>query len=452
MTPTDAEKIRTKLLADLKSLYNIGIESVMPDRAIWRHVRRDGDTLYVADETYDLSRGRHYLIAFGKAAALMAEALESLIGDVLADGVAITKYGHTGQVKLKKTRLYEAGHPVPDEAGIRAAREALRLAEKARQGDTVYVLISGGGSALLISPATGLSLQDKQKTTELLLRTGATIQEINTVRKHLSRVKGGQLARAIAPARFCSLILSDVIGDPIEFIASGPTAPDTTTFRDVWNILERYQLRNRLPVAVRTYVREGLAGKQPETPKPGDPVFKRGQNLVVGNLAQALKAVHDRAVELGYNALILTTELEGEARELAHLYSAMATDILKHRWPVAPPACILCGGEPTVNVRGNGLGGRNQELALAVLPKIAGRRVTVFGAVGTDGTDGPTDAAGAHVDDDSLARAEQLGLNWLEYLQNNDSYHFFEQTGELIKTGPTQTNVMDIHILLVDQC
>ncbi|MDQ7065536.1 MAG: glycerate kinase [candidate division KSB1 bacterium] len=452
MTPPDPDSVRQKLLADLQTLYEAGIQAVMPDRAIFHHVRRDGNLLHIGDRTYDLSRGRNYLIAFGKAAALMAEALESLIGDALTDGLAITKYGHTGQVKLQKTRLYEAGHPVPDEAGIRATREALRLAEKARKDDTVFVLISGGGSALLISPATGLTLQDKQKTTELLLRTGASIQEINTVRKHLSRVKGGQLARAIAPAQFCSLILSDVIGDPIEFIASGPTAPDTTTFRDVWNILERYQLRSRLPVSVRTYVQEGLAGKQPETPKPGDPVLKSGQNRIVGNLAQALQAVYDRARELGYNTLILTTELEGEARELAHVYAAMTADILKRGWPVSPPACILCGGEPTVTVRGSGLGGRSQELALALLPKIAGRQVTVFGAVGTDGTDGPTDAAGAHVDDASQRRAAQMGLNWLDYLQNNDSYHFFEQTGELIKTGPTQTNVMDMHILLVNSC
>lgn len=452
MSVDRTEALRQRLRQHAKQIYSHAIDAVLPDRAIRRFVQRQGHLLYVADAIYDLRTGKTYLVAFGKAAVPMASALAAILGPYLSEGVAITKYGHAAGGGVERVRVFEAGHPVPDEAGLAATRRALDLVSRAQEEDLVLVAVSGGGSALLVQPDGEVTLQDKQKTTDLLLRCGATIQEINTVRKHLSAVKGGRLARAIWPAQSCSLILSDIIGDPLEFIASGPTVPDSTTFGDALAIVDRYGLRQQLPEAVRRHLERGASGNLPETPKPGEAIFARARHVLVGSNHQAVEAARDCAESLGYHPLILTTALQGEAREVAQLYPALAYEILKHNRPVPSPACILAGGEPTVTVRGSGKGGRNQELALAALTGLSGKQVSVLAAVGTDGTDGPTDAAGAIVDDASLTRAQEAGLDWRTYLKNNDAYTFFATLGDLIKTGPTQTNVMDVHILLVEAC
>ena len=444
--------IRQKLRSHARRIYEAAISAVSPQQAIRTHLRREDRLLRIGNAQFDLTSGRVYVIAFGKAATPMAAALADMLDEYLHAGIVITKYGHASSTRIPNVEIFEAGHPIPDEAGLEATRSVLELAGRAGRHDLVLVAISGGGSALLVHPQKGLSLSDKQQVTQLLLTSGATIEEINTVRKHLSAVKGGRLAEAIFPAQSWSLILSDVIGDPLEFIASGPTTPDSTTYKDAWNIVEKYGLADRLPAVVRDHLQAGVNGRVAETPKPGHAVFDKTRHVLVGNVYQALEAARQEAASLGYNTLVLTGRIQGEAREIAQLYPALADDILQARGPVASPACILAGGEPTVTVKGTGRGGRNQELVLAALPHLAGRCASVLVSIGTDGTDGPTDAAGAIIDDESAEKARRLGLDWHNYLENNDSYAFFSKTGDLIKTGPTQTNVMDLHILLVEKC
>lgn len=452
MSPASTEEIRSKLRQDAYAIFRAGVDAVAPEAALRRHLHRDGTTLHIDGEAYDLATGRNYVIAFGKAAVAMAATLESILDDALTAGIAVTKYGHSGGARLQRIELLEASHPVPDESGVEAARRIVAMAEGAKRGDLVLVAISGGGSALLALPAEGLSLADKQSTTNLLLRAGATIQELNTIRKQLSAIKGGRLATAIAPARCISLVISDVVGDPLDFIASGPTVPDTTTFADAHAICERFDLLYRLPGGVRAYLQGGRRGEVPESPKPGDPRFRGHRTYIVANLHQALEAAQQHAVELGYNSVILTSHLQGEAREAAKVFAAIARDVRHNGQPLASPACLLSGGETTVTVRGDGKGGRNQEFALAALADLAGVRCAVLLSAGTDGTDGPTDAAGAVVDDTSLQRASEAGLDWRAALANNDAYPFLQRLGDLLITGPTQTNVMDIQILLVESC
>lgn len=447
----DPKKIRNKLRSDALEIFQAGLAAVVPKIAIQRYVRREGKKLYIGNSYYNLEAGRVFIIAFGKAAASMAQTLEMQLGKYLTSGIAVTKYGHAGEFHSDKITLFEAGHPLPDENGVEAAKKILQMAEQAKANDLVLIAISGGGSALLSLPADELTLQDKQATTELLLKCGADILELNTIRKHLSAVKGGRLAAAIHPAQNCSLILSDVIGDPLDFIASGPTVPDSTTFEDAWAICEKYDLVDKLPARVRNYLQRGLKKEILDTPKSGDAIFVPGANLLIGNNRQAAEAALSHAQKLNYNSMILTTGLQGEAREIAQIFPALASEILQFQTPVAPPACIICGGETTVTVKGNGKGGRNQELALAAVPRLSGLRCTVLLSAGTDGTDGPTDAAGAMVDDEIFVHASQQKLHWQAYLANNDAYHFFQQTGGLVTTGPTNTNVMDLQILLVMQ-
>jgi hydroxypyruvate reductase len=313
----------------------------------------------------------------------------------------------------------------------------------------VICLISGGASALLPAPAPPITLEEKQQVTRLLLACGATIHEINAVRKHISEVKGGQLARLAYPARVLSLLLSDVIGDPLDVIGSGPTAPDASTFADALAVLDKYGLRERVPAPVRERLERGAAGEIPETPKADDPVFQRTQNLIVGNNRTAVDAAAKIARVFGFRPLVLSTMIEGETREVARVHAAIVREILASGRPARPPVCLISGGETTVTLRGNGLGGRNQEFVLAAAIELAGLPDVVVLSGGTDGTDGPTDAAGAIADGATLARAERIGLDARRMLAENDSYHFFEPLGDLIKTGPTNTNVMDLRLLLV---
>jgi glycerate 2-kinase len=383
----------------------------------------------------------------GKADAPMARALEAILGDRITAGVISVKHGHA--LPLRRIEVHEAGHPIPDAAGQAAAERILELAASAGRGDLVVCLISGGGSALLPAPVHGLGLPEKMAATDLLLRSGATIQEINAVRKHLSRLKGGRLAQVAAPAQVVVLILSDVLGNPLDAIASGPAVPDPTTFADALEIVQRYGLASRFPPAALAYLQRGARGEEPETPKPGDPVFRRVHTVVIGSNEHAARAAVRAARRLGYRTMLLTTFLEGEAREAGRVVAAIARGVGEAGIPLVPPACVIAGGETTVTVRGDGKGGRCQEFTLAAARAIRGRPGLLVAAFGTDGTDGPTDAAGAMADGATVERALALGLDPAAALERNDAYSFFAALGDLYVTGPTRTNVNDLYVTLV---
>lgn len=430
-----------------EQIFQAGLRAVDPGAAIKRCCRLDGDRLLIKDKSYNLSLFDTVLVlGAGKAGASMAKAVEELLGDRLSGGVVAVKYGHLED--LQKITLYEAAHPLPDENGLKAAQAILELAERAGEKTLVIFLVSGGGSALMPLPVDGISLADKQETTRILLSCGATIHEINTLRKHLSAIKGGQLARAVFPATMVSLVLSDVVGDDLDTIASGPCVPDPRTFADCLGIIDKYAIADKLPENILNHLRAGAAGEIPETPKLGDAVFKRIFNVIVGSNFDALSRAREAAIALGYNPLILSSTIEGETSEIAGMHMAIAHEILKTGHPVKPPACILSGGETTVTVRGKGMGGRNQEFALAAALQMGDAGKIVLLSAGTDGTDGPTDAAGAFADTTTLQRAARFELDLQKYLADNDSYHCFEQLGDLYKTGPTNTNVMDLRVIL----
>lgn len=437
----------------IEAVQAAALAAVEPVRAIYRHARREKDTLWVGETPYCLSAFDRVLIAGGgKAAAPMLTALVELVGNRLERGIVVTKYGHAPSlVPHPSVAVWEAGHPIPDQAGVAATRRIAQLAADAGERDLVLCPISGGGSALMTLPAPELSLNDLQTLTEQLLRAGATINELNAVRKHLSQIKGGGLARLAAPATVVSLILSDVVGDPLDTIASGPTTPDPSTYADAWRVLERYDLLERTPTPVLKRLEAGLAGQIAETPKPGDPIFRRVHQAIVGANRLAADAAAQKAREMGFNALVLSTYVEGEAREVAKVAVALAKEIVHHDRPVHRPACLIWGGETTVTIRGSGKGGRNQELALAAAVALEGWGDVALVALATDGTDGPTDAAGAIASGQTVARARTLGLDPVAALANNDAYPFFEALGDLILTGPTQTNVNDLLFLFVFQ-
>lgn len=388
-----------------------------------------------------------FIVGAGKAGAPMGRALEKLLEDCITDGVVVVKEGHG--LPLTHLRLHEAGHPVPDKRGIQGAEEILSLVQGAGEHDLVLCLISGGGSALMVSPAAGVTLEDKQAITRLLLACGADIHEINTIRKHLSCIKGGGLARLAYPATVVNLVLSDVIGDDLNVIASGPTVPDTSTFTDARQICQKYGIWNQVPAPIRKRIDYGLQGDIPETPGAGDRIFQKSFSQLVGNNIQALKAAGFKACQLGYNVMILSSFIEGEAREAAKVLAGVAREIRASGNPLTPPACVLCGGETTVTIQGEGKGGRNQEFALSAACAIEGLEDVAILAGGTDGSDGPTDAAGAIVDGGTVARAMGKKLIPQDYLDRNDAYHFFQTLQDLVITGPTGTNVMDIYMVIV---
>jgi len=386
---------------------------------------------------------RIFVVGAGKAGASMAAATERVLGKLIARGLVNVKHGHVAT--LRRIELNECGHPVPDERGVAGAEGIAAIAQEAGRDDLVLTLISGGASALLPLPAPPISLEEKQEVTRLLLACGADIHEFNAVRKHLSRIKGGHLARLAFPATVEALLLSDVIGDDPGVIGSGPAAPDASTFADVAHILGKYGIAGRLSAGVRQRLERGLRGEIVETPKPGDPIFRRVRNTVIGSNRMALRAAARRARQLGFRTLVLSSDIQGETREIARMHAAIAKEIVRSGQPVRPPVCIISGGETTVTLRGNGLGGRNQEFVLAAAREIAGLPDTVVFSAGTDGTDGPTDAAGALADGRTLERNPEAAA----YLNANDSYHYFETLGDLVKTGPTLTNVMDVRLILV---
>jgi len=433
----------------LERIFRAGLKAADPERAVRRHVRCKGNQLSIGDRSYVLdSFKRILLIGAGKGTAPMAKALEDILGGRLTSGWVIVKYDHG--IPLKKTHIMEAGHPIPDEAGLRATEALLNEIRECGEEDLVICAFSGGGSALLPAPSPPINLSQKQECTRLLLECGATINEINAIRKHLSRSKGGWLAKTAYPATLVTLILSDVIGDRLDVIASGPTVPDESTYSDCMGIIERYDLMDRLPGVVLEYLHQGAAGILPETPKVGDPAFLKVHNLIVGNNRMSLVAAREQAICLGYNTVILSSQIEGEAREAAQVFAGIGKEICEADLPISAPACILVGGETTVTIRGGGKGGRNQELALAFAIAVDGwERISLLSA-GTDGTDGPTDAAGAIVSGLTCGRARQANLNPNAFLAANDSNSFFESLGDLLITGPTRTNVMDIICMLVN--
>jgi glycerate 2-kinase len=378
----------------------------------------------------------------------MARTLEELLLYRLTTGLVIVKYGHG--VPLRRTQVVEAGHPIPDQAGLKGTAQMLSLLQECAAADLVLAVFSGGASALLPAPVPPLDLTQKQLTTRLLLECGADIGEINTIRKHLSRSKGGRLARAASPATLVALILSDVVGDRLDVIASGPTVPDASRFGDCLTVVAKYGLASRLPAPVWRYLQEGAAGIHPETPKADDPSFAKVQNVVVGNNRMALQAAREQAEALGFRTLVLSSSLEGEARQVGRALAAVGQEIRGAGRPLAPPACVLAGGETTVTLQGDGKGGRNQELALAAAIALDGSSGISLLSAGTDGTDGPTEAAGALVDGTTCARARAAGMNPADFLARQDAYHFFGALGDLLITGPTGTNVMDIMCLLID--
>jgi hydroxypyruvate reductase len=439
----------SKLRSDALSIFQAGIQAANPVDAVERHLKFDGDRISVDQTSYPLdSFNRVWIVGMGKASAVMAKPLMEGLGDRISGGIINVKHGY--RYPLAAVRVVEAGHPLPDEAGLRGTREMIRLLQETGEEDLVFCLISGGGSALSPAPAGGLSLGDKQGVTRRLLDCGATIHEINSIRKHLSEIKGGRLARLAQPSTLISLILSDVIGDDLDTIASGPTVPDPSTFYDCLRILARYNLSEVIPQKALRHLERGARGEVPESPKDQDPAFVRTQNVVVGSNAQALSAAKDRARQLGYNPLILSSFVEGETREVARVHAAIAKEILRHGNPVPRPACVISGGETTVTIKGGGKGGRNQEFALAAALEIEGLESVLVLSGGTDGTDGPTDAAGAVSSGQTVDRGRQLGLEAEAHLEDNNAYPFFQPLNDLIMTGPTFTNVMDLRLILVD--
>jgi hydroxypyruvate reductase len=377
----------------------------------------------------------------------MAAAVEDAWGDHVAEGFVVVKDGHLAPTR--RIRLAEAGHPVPDERGVAAAREILAIASRVRADDLLLALISGGASALTPAPVAPITLADKQAVTRLLLAAGADIGQLNAVRKHCSLFKGGQVARAAAPARVVALLLSDVIGDPLDVIGSGPTAPDVTTFADALAILDRFALLDRVPAVVRQRLERGARGELPETPKPDDPLFARVENVVVGNNQVVVDAAVARAAGLGYQPHVVTRSLHGEAREAARDLVALGSEVAAGRGPVRAPACLIAAGETTVTVRGRGRGGRCQEFALAAALEMEGSVGMAVLAAGTDGTDGPTDAAGAIADGDTARRVREQGGDPRARLDDNDAHPVFARLGDLVITGPTNTNLLDLYLVLV---
>ncbi len=437
-----------------KTLFSKAVSAVDPCQRLKEMIRIEKDHLSIKTEgnterVFHLGTFKKiFLIGTGKASASMAQAIEKIFGDRITQGVILTKYGHI--LPLERTEIIEAGHPIPDQRGFEGAKKIQSILKESGPRDLVIFLLSGGGSALSPLPAEGIMLEEKQQVTQLLLDCGADIKEINTIRKHISQIKGGWLARWAYPSTIIAFILSDVVGDQLDVIGSGPTVPDISTFNEAWDILEKYGLIKKVARSIQKHLLSGKEGKVEETPKPGDAAFEKVLNILVASNILALRAAGNEASSYGLNTLILSSSIVGDTREAARFHLAIAKEVMSSGNPLPRPACIISGGETTVTVKGNGLGGRNQEFALAGALEMNGLEKVVLLSGGTDGTDGPTDASGAVADYTTVSRARSMGLDPKAYLENNDAYPFFQRLGDLLITGPTHTNVMDVRILLVD--
>ena len=446
------ENGETRLNREARKLALTSLETALnavdPKQMLKSKLILDDSTLNVDKFSFDLERvKRVYVVGGGKASGSMAEAIEQILGERITCGLVNVPHGSKN--RTSRIELHEANHPVPDEAGVEGTRRILDIADQAERGDLIICLISGGGSSLMPLPRGNISLADKKEMTQALLKSGATINEVNTVRKHISDFKGGWLAKKAYPATILNLILSDVVGDPLDFIASGPTVPDSTTFKEAIAILKKYGLWATAPKSVRKVLLNGERGLIPETPKAGDRAFERVYNIVVGNNRSSSLAACEQLKTEGLNTLLLTATMEGEARHIGVMLASIAAEVSASANPAQKPAGIVAGGETTVTVTGKGLGGRNQELALAAASRLKGLEGITLASLSTDGVDGPTDAAGAVVDGKTVMRALKMGLAPEKFLAQNDSYHFFSKLGDLILTGPTGTNVNDVSVIVV---
>jgi glycerate 2-kinase len=431
-----------------EKIFMAGVRSVLPEKLITGIMKLDGSLLTIGDHKLRLDGIKSiYVIGAGKASAAMGHYVESILGNRITGGHIVVKYGYS--CKLKRIIVTEAGHPIPDENGFRATNEIIRISEQASENDLVICLISGGGSALLADLPDGILPEELYIVNNLLIRCGATISEINSVRKHLSLVKGGQLAKVVRPAQLVTLILSDVTGNPLEVIASGPTVPDPSTFNDALKVIENYSLTTDITSGVLNYLKEGASGIHAETPKPDDPIFAETMNFLAGTNSIALRAAKNQAVSMGFKTYIIDSELKGDVENVVE--SVINTAIsFKDNKEIPKPVCLLFGGESTVMVNGNGHGGRNQHLALSAAIRLKNIPGFTLLSAGTDGTDGPTDAAGAVVDSETVRTAQSLNIDPVNYLSEFDSYSFFKRVGGQIFTGPTFTNVMDLLIVMVE--
>jgi glycerate-2-kinase len=437
-------RARSHALESLEAAVN----SVNPERILKSKLTLKNNILRVNDYSFDLGKIKNiYVVGGGKASGLMATAVEQILNRRITEGLVNVPRG--SQEATRVIRLHEASHPTPDESGVEGTQLMVAIAEKAEKDDLVICLISGGGSSLMPLPRRGISIGDKREVTDALLRCGATINEINTVRKHISEFKGGWLAKKAYPAMILNLILSDVLGDPLDFIASGPTVPDSTTFDDAIRVLKKYDLWNKVPKSVSKVLSDGKKGAILETPKAGDQAFKKVYNVIIGNCHYASMAAFSALKSAGLNTLLMTSLLEGEARQVGTVLASIAQEICASGNPVKKPAAVIAGGETTVSVIGKGKGGRNQEIALAAAIKLRGLDGVVVASLSTDGVDGPTDAAGAIADGRTLTHAERIGLEAEKFLADNDSYNYFSKLNDLLLTGPTGTNVNDISVIVV---
>lgn len=439
-----------KLRKDARKLFDQALKEADPGKCVLEHLELKGERLKVGGESFNLSDFESvYVVAFGKAASAMAAAVEELLGERITEGIVVSNV--RSKQAFGKMDFHLSSHPVPDKKSVEAAKKVVSLLERSGEGDLVIFLISGGGSAILAMPSEGLTLEDQRAVTQRLMLCGVDTYGLNTVRKKMSQIKGGGLLKKALPSQAITLILSDVVGDRLEFIASGPTVPDTTTYEDAWRVIEALELEHKIPPRVVVHLEKGRK-------KSVSPAMDREQyeqsgatTVIVGNNHKAIISMEKMAKKMGYNTLFLSSQISGEAREVAKVLAGISFNIKKFGRPVKKPACILFGGETTVNVMGRGRGGRNTETALSFCFEIIGSRGIVGLFAGTDGIDGPTDAAGAICDGQSRLIARSMGISARDHLADNDSYSFFETLGDLIKTGNTGTNVMDVGVVLIEE-
>jgi glycerate 2-kinase len=441
----EIKQMDSRIIAE--KIFLAGVDRVLPAMLIDKAMSLQNNCLVIKDISFNLEEIKNiYVIGAGKASGMMAAEVEKILGNRITQGHIIVKYGHS--TNLKYIKITEASHPVPDSKGFEATGKILKIGGKATGRDLVLCLLSGGGSALLTDFPEGSSPEEMMLTNDLLVNSGASIKEINAVRKHLSSVKGGQLAKTVYPATLVSLILSDVPGDPLDVIASGPTTPDPTTFNQAIEVLEKFNLMSDIPAGIKKYLEEGIKGNKPETPKQNDPVFKNTTNLLIGTNRLALEAAQQKAIDFELNALIVEDQLQGDVCPVAE-YLVETALRFKNDKNEKKPVCLLFGGETTVKMTGKGLGGRNQHLALCAAELLQDKSGITILSAGTDGNDGPTDAAGAVVDSDTFRNSLSIKTDPLAYLSEFDSYHFFKKTGGHVITGPTMTNVMDLIVVIV---
>ena len=429
-----------KLKKTALEIFHYALESVFPKNLIPSSLKVEKNKILIKNDLFNFKES-FYVFGSGKASVEMAKAIENIAIDYIKEGIVISNYSEN----LKKIKVLEGSHPVPTEKSINSTKKLVEKFISLKEDDFFIYLLSGGSSALLELPIKPITLEDLQNLTDLLLRHSVPIDEINTVRKHISQVKGGRLSK-LTKAKGVVLVISDVIGDDLETIGSAPLYMDKTTYKDAYNILVKYGLWDKIPKSVKSVIEKGLRGEIEETPK--NPPENIKHYIIASNFV-ALQKAKEKAKELGYNSYIMTSQLHGEAKEVAKMLIAIAKEIKKTGNPFDPPVCLLFGGETTVNVVGNGKGGRCQEMALSALREIKDLENVVFLSAGTDGIDGNSDADGAVIDKTSFEKAKKLNLSIDEYLKNNNSYTFFKNTGDLIITGKTGTNVMDIQIILV---